>query len=1100
MRLSVFPLAIQVEDIKNFTLQGGNIVSFEKIVVQMPFFKIFSKTKQVDLNIHKPIIVLNESVFKSDQGLVDNQTPFEINRINITKGELTFRTSKLMVNLLEFDLRSFKKEENILFSLESPHLKVVFPHGGSQMTMEGGLRSEFKKQPRHIRLNNFYWSTPYLEINVNGRLFDDGTFTLHTNLVGSPEQLLYPILKDLNVNGYMYGNARVTRDKEGQVSILGNFKGDKFYSSGEEFGKLQGSARWNSRDKRIRINTSFNDGQLLSGLRLNSAAGTTVVEVRNSDAAKVCRILELTSAVPLQGVLKSGQLTIKNNVITGSCQVTPSTIYQGQDFNVGGNIHFTYHLKDRWARFSSRRINSEFGSLSLNGEWHHNGSRLDLDIGASVSEAAFLDKYSRFYLDLDLSRWKLAKGRGQSRLQLAKRGRQFTVESELKLRDFESSSQPIDSLQGTITSRGGRTTGHFTVSDPGLKGEAEIKIDDAGIAINFPSASGRAEKVLAILGLDLDLQGAFKGRFLYRLLTGRELPQIEGRFNAQAVTFYSFPLEDIQGTLKTDTDVVSLPDLLFNYMGGRGRTAILIDYAQKKYNLRGTVSRILAQRYLKGVEGNFDLTFSGQGDFWNDPIVVEAAFHDLSIYTDKVFSARASGEIFTDFDKFSLSIHGDVVNGKTTSPFTFLLNEQEGIFTGSYQLSMKDINILIPWGLNQGQLELSGEISSTDDGVFTTQGYANFNGRQLTFPNFPHTLDDYSGRINFQGLHFTLQSLRGTLGGGQVESSGQVSIQEGRLKNLMINLEGKKMTLYPMDRTTFTLSTRDLSLRYLNERLVLRGTLNFSSVSWEREIDEEISFNTDPALSPSESKILDLMEFDLRLVGRDNVLFSNSNVKATGQFNLQLRGTPDFPLLTGVIESREGELYFFDSTFNLLKGKISFQNKFMIDPIINIESEAFVKNYRIRFDIKGNSTRYKPEFKSSPPLPPQDILALISLGELFRGPTSTQLSSRIGTGTTGLFASEILTNQIKKSTKKIFGDYLLRLDPTTVGPSFQDTAKIIIGKSISKDFLIVYSTNFSNTPKEVWYIKYQISPSISLIGMKNEEGRLSLDISFRKRH
>ena len=308
------------------------------------------------------------------------------------------------------------------------------------------------------------------------------------------------------------------------------------------------------------------------------------------------------------------------------------------------------------------------------------------------------------------------------------------------------------------------------------------------------------------------------------------------------------------------------------------------------------------------------------------------------------------------------------------------------------------------------------------------------------------------------------------------------------------------MTVYPMDRTTFTLSTRDLRLRYLNEKLVLHGTLNFSAVSWEREIDEDISFNTDPALSPSESRILDMLEFDLRMVGRDNVLFNNSNGKASGQFNLHLTGSPDFPLLTGVIESREGELYFFDSTFNLLKGKISFQNKFIIDPIINIESEAFVKNYRIRFNIKGNSSRYKPEFKSSPPLPPQDILALISLGELFRGPTSTQLSSRIGTGTTGLFASEILTNQIKKSTKKIFGDYLLRLDPTTMGPSFQDTAKIIIGKSISKDFLIVYSTNFSNTPKEVWYVKYQISPSISLIGMKNEEGRLSLDISFRKRH
>jgi hypothetical protein len=126
---------------------------------------------------------------------------------------------------------------------------------------------------------------------------------------------------------------------------------------------------------------------------------------------------------------------------------------------------------------------------------------------------------------------------------------------------------------------------------------------------------------------------------------------------------------------------------------------------------------------------------------------------------------------------------------------------------------------------------------------------------------------------------------------------------------------------------------------------------------------------------------------------------------------------------------------------------------------------------------------------------------LIAVGELFRRPTSTELSSQIGTGTTDLIASE-LTEQIKKRTKKIFGDYLLRIDPNIsglAGASLEDTSRLIVGKEIAKDFLVVYSTNFSTQRQQVVYVHYQLTPSVSLIGMRNEEGRLSIDLRFRKR-
>ena len=138
----------------------------------------------------------------------------------------------------------------------------------------------------------------------------------------------------------------------------------------------------------------------------------------------------------------------------------------------------------------------------------------------------------------------------------------------------------------------------------------------------------------------------------------------------------------------------------------------------------------------------------------------------------------------------------------------------------------------------------------------------------------------------------------------------------------------------------------------------------------------------------------------------------------------------------------------------------------------------------------------KPEFHSSPPLPPQDVLALISLGELFKRPTSTELSSQIST--TGMITTK-LTENLEKRVKKIFGIDMIKFDPMINGTSVEGESRLSVGKSIAKNFIIVYSTNVATSRQEILYLLYQLSPSISIIGMRNEDGRYSIDIRFRKR-
>lgn len=968
------------------------------------------------------------------------------------------------------------------------------------ITMEGALKSEFKDQKEFIKINNFSWNTRYMDININGRIFKNNTFSLHSIVHGNPEKILYPILKDLNVSGFMYGSAKIKKNREGRISINGNFKGSEFYLAKEKFTDLTGSIKWDSKNKNIKISTSFTTDLLSASLKVNSKNDITRIIGKNADVSKVAKILKLYSDTPLAGVVRQADIVIKNNIVSGVFNLERAKLYEGSDFNLAGNIKFRYSFKDKWSKFYSDKIQTEFGKLSLDGESLPSKKMLSVKIGAEIDEVGNLNKYSKYYLNLDLSAWNLKKGKGHLDLNLKKIKKNLSLKCDFDVQNFYSNGQKVDFLKGQIESDNGLTRGNFIVDDNNLIGKAELHLNKDITKIDFKNIKGESEKALKILNIDLLSKGEFTGDFVYTNKTGYSFPLIAGRFKSEKIKFYSYNLNNISGDLSSDTNYVALKNLKFEYKEGRGNTDVFINFVKKNFKINGTVKNVNLNKISKGFKGIGEAVVSGEGDFFKDPIKVNYQLHNVFFYTDKKFSVNGSAEIFTNFSDYFLETKGNIVNESVTSPFIIRLDQKNDRYLGSYMLNLKDINLLIPWGLNRGEIILNGEISSQNSGKVETQGYANFKGERLTFPNFPHTLDDFFGRVMYKNLDFTLQSLQGTMGDGKVEGNGYVIIKNNELSDLLINIVGRGVLLYPMDKTSFTINTRDLNLKYVNKKLFLRGTLTFSSGLWEREIDEDITFYTDPSLSPSGSKILDMLKFDLKLVGQENIWLNNSSGKARLQFNLKLTGNPDFPILTGMIESREGELYFSDKKFTLIKGKLLFNNKFLIDPIINIESEAFLKNYRIKFNIKGTSSHYKPEFKSSPPLPPQDILALISLGELFRGPTSTQISSRIGTGSTGLFATEILTNQIKKRTKKLFGNYLLRLDPTVTGTSVEDTTKIIIGKSISKDFLIVYSTNFATSQKEVWYLKYQISPSISLIGMKNEEGRLSFDISFRKRH
>lgn len=1126
----VFPLRIQVRDLKELVIKDKNIISFKEVTAEMPFFSFFSKIKTIDISIHQPVVRFDKSLLKkSKTAKTPSLGAFKIRRVNLVDGKLIYSSPMFYATLEKFNLKSFPKENDTIYRLWSPHMKVVFPMSvvslrhliALSQTMphnvffpvreitvfEGQMLAEFREHLNSYRIGKFYWETEQLKINANGRVYKDGKLALNLYARGSLRQILDPVLFGLSIREYMTADARIKKTKDGPFMVDGDLSFNHFSIKGEPFKDMKGTIGWDSKSKRLRIDTRFRD-EIYSGSRLNLEKGKNgfLLTASNLSAEKVSKIVGIDGSVPMGGLMEQLTLEIRGREFKGSAFFAQDPEnFKPNRFNSAGKVDFTYNSGEKSVLFSSDNLQTEFGHLAeVTGAVTPRAEKaMDIKIKGFVDEAGELEKYTLFYINLPLSMWRLQKGRSTIDIHVKEINNTIYTDGNIQLKEFYSGPERINSLTGRVTGKGGFARGQLVFDDPSLTGRAEFTYDnkDKDLKIKFKDIKGETKKVLNILDIDLSLSGPMQGDFTYTDHKTMKTPMVNGTFNGERAEFYDFVFDNISGQLEY-TDALTVRNLQGTYMGGKARAELTVDYSRELFDIHGKITDIDLNKMNRAFKGKWDIDFNGKGAFNKDPIIFNYRSGAIYFFSEQSFAVKGDGKIFTNFSDFRLNTTGNIRDRGISSPYRLNFGKNASRFSGDYHLDLENIDLLIPWGNSRGTMKVDGSISSMENGEMTTEGYASFSGQVLSFPNFPHALMNFSGDVMFKNLHFTLRSLQGSIGGGAVEGSGFLNIDGNSLSGLMLELSGKNMSLYPMDRASFTLDG-DIKVNYLpnRDKLLLSGQLELISGLWEREIDEGVSFNTDASLSASTSIILDMLEYDLRMFSRNNIQFNNGIGQGSGKFDLRLTGDRDFPILLGYVEIPSGFVNFSGKKFDLIRGKLTFNNKFQNDPLVNIESEAFIKNYRIRFGITGTASQIKPELQSSPPLPPRDILTLIAIGELFKRPTSTELSSQIGTGTTDLIASE-LTEQITKRTKKIFGNYMLRLDPniSSVTGSGMDTSRLIVGKEISKDFLIVYSTNFSTQRQEVVYLQYQLSPSLSLIGMRNEEGRLSLDIRFRKRH
>ena len=106
LRLSLFPLGLEVRNIKNFPIKNENLVSFAAVNVYLPPTSLFMKKKAVSIEIEKPVFILDDSLLQRLPGEKALGSTFTVNHLSIRHGELIFKGRDTQFHMLDFNLLS----------------------------------------------------------------------------------------------------------------------------------------------------------------------------------------------------------------------------------------------------------------------------------------------------------------------------------------------------------------------------------------------------------------------------------------------------------------------------------------------------------------------------------------------------------------------------------------------------------------------------------------------------------------------------------------------------------------------------------------------------------------------------------------------------------------------------------------------------------------------------------------------------------------------------------------------------------------------------------------------------------------------------------
>jgi translocation and assembly module TamB len=372
-------------------------------------------------------------------------------------------------------------------------------------------------------------------------------------------------------------------------------------------------------------------------------------------------------------------------------------------------------------------------------------------------------------------------------------------------------------------------------------------------------------------------------------------------------------------------------------------------------------------------------------------------------------------------------------------------------------------------------------------------------------------------RVIFTANQAQFEDATGYLGGGKFTASGGALLDGLSLQAFRLSLNGDNVTVpLPKDFVTTGDANLEISGRRPDPRSELQvsitGRVAAKRSLYSKDIDLSSIVGGRREQSLSAGSSLTAMRFDVSIEGRDALVVQNNIADLTASVSLRITGDADNPQVTGRITANGGTIIFRKDRYQIQRGVLEFPPETFIEPIVNLQAETEIAGYQVFVNLSGplnDTASLNATVRSSPALPQNDVVSLITTGSLSNTATGIPTLAQTGINTAAdILTDAIISNPARKATDKLFGLNVFELDPVIAGERTNPGARLTVGRQINNNLRVTYSTNLSQDQNQVLAFEYRVSNKLSFVAQYEQRAlsnvtrnrdNFSFEIRFRRR-
>ncbi len=650
-----------------------------------------------------------------------------------------------------------------------------------------------------------------------------------------------------------------------------------------------------------------------------------------------------------------------------------------------------------------------------------------------------------------------------------------------------------------------------------LKGDASMNVETSQFAFHLIGSEVRLDQLHALQGGRLQLAGqaAFDA-------TGSGTPSapvVNGRLRLHNLALNGHPLGDLNVEAVTHGSEMVVAVRSDTRLGDfradgqihlRDQMPMHFTADAISSNLNPLLEALLPARYSAPSELKLHAEISGEARHARDltaEVTAErwsTAYAGIGVANDGPIRLRMANGI--------LSVEQFRVAGEQGTRFLQVSGRVE--LTGRRRMDVRatgNLNLKLlesadPGLTSSGVADLNLAIGGTMERPLLSGRLEVRNG-SIAYIDFPNGLSDVTGTLVFNEDRLQVQQLTARTGGAQLQCGGFLTFSPAQGIGLNLSASGHDIRLrYPEGLSSTADAT--LALTGTMRNALLSGNVTITRIGLNPQFDFA-SYLMRPMVFPTAQQIdspLNAVHLDVRVASTPELQVQTTLARLSGNVDLRLRGTAARPVALGRVNLLEGQIYFNATKYRLERGDVTLTNPVRIEPTLDVELTARVRDYDITLGLHGPLDHLTPSYRSDPPLSSNDIISLLALGrttEESANPAmlgSAQYSPTVSESASTALIGQALNATVSSRVQKLFGVSRIKIDPNVGSSVNAGLARVTVEQQVSNKLTLTYITNLSQSAQQIIQFEYNLDKDLTLVAVRDQNGVLSVDLLLRKRH